>query len=135
MRDPTTPTHAAAAPCVTESTSNCSSGVTESADAPDSSAAAPFAGFFTYPQYVWCHSPRDSAATLSAEESRAGVADIEVSLVETHASLRVMSPRRPGQLFRMVAGLQALRLTVLHLNVTALDSLVLYSLSLKVRTY
>jgi hypothetical protein len=35
----------------------------------------------------------------------------------------------------MVAGLQALRLTVLHLNVTALDSLVLYSLSLKVRTY
>ncbi|KAK1618962.1 hypothetical protein QYE76_024479 [Lolium multiflorum] len=120
---------AAAAPCAVESTSNCSSGVTES-DTPDS--AAPFAGFFTYPQYVWCHSPRDSAATLSAEESRAGVADIEVSLVETHASVRVMAPRRPGQLFRMVAELQALRLTVLHLNVTALGSLVLYSLSVKV---
>jgi hypothetical protein len=121
---------AAAAPCAVESTSNCSSGVTES-DTPDS--AAPFAGFFTYPQYVWCHSPRDSAATLSAEESRAGVADIEVSLVETHASVRVMAPRRTGQLFRMVAELQALRLTVLHLNVTALGSLVLYSLSVKVR--
>ncbi|KAM0882402.1 hypothetical protein ACQ4PT_032332 [Festuca glaucescens] len=124
-----TPTAAASAPCAVESTSNCSSGVTES-DSPDS--AAPFAGFFTYPQYVWCHSPRDSAATLSAEESRAGVADIEVNLVETHASLRVMAPRRPGQLFRLVAELQALRLTVLHLNVTVLDSLVLYSLSLKV---
>uniref|UniRef100_A0ACD5ZIT1 Uncharacterized protein n=1 Tax=Avena sativa TaxID=4498 RepID=A0ACD5ZIT1_AVESA len=123
------PTHAAA-PCVTESTSNCSSGVTES-DASDT-AAAPFAGFFTYPQYVWCHSPRDSGATLSAEESRAGVADVEVSLVETHASVRVMAPRRPGQLFRVVAELQALRLTVLHLNVTALHSLVLYSLSVKV---
>ncbi|CAM0944806.1 unnamed protein product [Alopecurus aequalis] len=121
--------HTAAAPCAAESTSNCSSSVTES-DASDS--AAPFAGFFTYPQYVWCHSPRDSAATLSAEESRAGVADIEANLVETHASIRVMSPRRPGQLLRMVAGLQALRLTVLHLNVTALDSLVLYSLSVKV---
>ncbi|KAM0924273.1 hypothetical protein ACQ4PT_004918 [Festuca glaucescens] len=127
----TMPTHTAAAPCgAVESTSNCSSGVTES-DASDF-PAAPFAGFFTYPQYVWCHSPRDSAATLSAEESRAGVADIEVSLVETHASLRVMAPRRPGQLFRMVAELQALRLTVLHLNVTALGSLVLYSLSVKV---
>ena len=134
----TPPTHtpAAAAPCCVESsTSNCSSSVTaESADAPSDSAAAPFAGFFTYPQYVWRHSPRDSAATLSAEESRAGVADIEVSLVETHASVRVMAPRRPGQLVGTVVGLQALRLTVLHLNVTALDSLVLYSLSLKVRT-
>ena len=131
------PTHTAAAPpCAVESsTSNCSSSVTaESADAPSDSAAAPFAGFFTYPQYVWRHSPRDSAATLSAEESRAGVADIEVSLVETHASVRVMSPRRPGQLVGMVVGLQALRLTVLHLNVTALDALVLYSLSVKVRT-
>ncbi|XBH63805.1 transcription factor bHLH94 [Aegilops tauschii subsp. strangulata] len=113
--------------CV-ESTSNCSSSVTEADGAPD---APPFAGFFTYPQYVWRQSPRD-ATTLSADESRAGVADIEVTLVETHASLRVMAPRRPGQLLRMVAGLQALRLTVLHLNVTALDSLALYSLSLKV---
>ncbi|XP_044953885.1 transcription factor bHLH94-like [Hordeum vulgare subsp. vulgare] len=115
------------AACV-ESTSNCSSSVTEADGASD---APPFAGFFTYPQYVWCQSPRD-ATTLSADESRAGVADIEVNLVETHASLRVMAPRRPGQLLRMVAGLQALRLTVLHLNVTALGSLVLYSLSLKV---
>ncbi|KAM3242985.1 hypothetical protein ACQJBY_055148 [Aegilops geniculata] len=112
--------------CV-ESTSNCSSSVTEADGAPD---APPFAGFFTYPQYVWRQSPRD-ATTLSADESRAGVADIEVTLVETHASLRVMAPRRPGQLLRMVAGLQALRLAVLHLNVTALDSLAIYSLSLK----
>ncbi|KAG8082922.1 hypothetical protein GUJ93_ZPchr0014g47662 [Zizania palustris] len=75
----------------------------EAADGP------PFARFFTYPQYVWRHQPRDGGAA----ENRAGVADIEVSLVETHASLRVMAPRRPGQLLKMVAGLQALRLTVL----------------------
>jgi hypothetical protein len=79
---------------------------------------------------VWCHrSPRDSAATTVLP----GVADVEVSLVETHASVRVMAPRRHGQLLKMVAGLQALRLTVLHLNVTTLDALALYTLSIKVR--
>ncbi|KAM3370047.1 hypothetical protein ACQJBY_017738 [Aegilops geniculata] len=86
----------------------------------------PFAGFFTYPQFV-CRLPqRDDA------DDRAGAADIEVTLVETHASVRVMAPRRPGQLLRMVAGMEALRLTVLHLNVTTLGSLALYSLSVKV---
>uniref|UniRef100_A0A0E0KUI9 BHLH domain-containing protein n=1 Tax=Oryza punctata TaxID=4537 RepID=A0A0E0KUI9_ORYPU len=92
----------------------------------------PFARFFTYPQYVWCHHPAQDGGGGGAAENRAGVADIEVSLVETHASLRVMAPRRPGQLLKMVAGLQALRLTVLHLNVTALGSLALYSISVKV---
>uniref|UniRef100_J3LG12 BHLH domain-containing protein n=1 Tax=Oryza brachyantha TaxID=4533 RepID=J3LG12_ORYBR len=122
-------------------TSNCSSSVTEDAQHVD---APPLAQFFAYPQYVWCHSPRDSAGATAASSSsssptaglqaehRSGLADIEVSLVETHASIRVMSPRRPGQLLKMIAGLQALRLTVLHLNVTTLGSLVLYSLSVKV---
>ncbi|KQK00838.1 transcription factor bHLH96 [Brachypodium distachyon] len=130
--------------CAVESssTSNCSSSVTT--EEHHASSEPPFAGFFTYPQYVWCHASQQQAAgdsssgtmMLSAAEDqggRAGVADVEVSLVETHASVRVMAPRRPGQLLRMVAALQALRLAVLHLNVvSALDSLVLYSLSVKV---
>jgi hypothetical protein len=62
------------------------------------------------------------------------VADIEVTLVETHASVRVMTTRRPGQLLSLVTGLQALRLGVLHLSVTTLDALVLYSISVKVHT-
>jgi hypothetical protein len=115
-------------------TSNCSSSVTEDAR----SDAPPFARFFAYPQYVWCHHPpRNSTTTtmLPAEDGggRPGVADVEVSLVETHASVRVMAPRRPGQLLKMVTGLQLLRLAVLHLTVTALDNLALYSLSVKVR--
>ena len=110
-------------------TSNCSSSVTE--DAADHAPPPPFAQFFSYPQYVWCHSPRDPAEDGGG---RPGVADIEVTLVETHASLRVMTPRRPGQLLGLVAGLQALRLGVLHLSVTALESLVLYSISVKVTT-
>ncbi|KAL6911757.1 hypothetical protein ACP4OV_000562 [Aristida adscensionis] len=139
--DATPSRNAAAAACMepAPSSSNCSSSVTE--DAPAGEAPPPFAGFFAYPQYVWRHAPRDSAATAASAFApaecggggggRPGVADIEVSLVETHASVRVMAPRRPGQLLRVVAGLQALRLAVLHLGVTTLDSLALYTLSVK----
>ncbi|GJM86491.1 hypothetical protein PR202_ga02355 [Eleusine coracana subsp. coracana] len=132
----TTPT------CCVESTttSNCSSSVTEDhhqqqqQQAPD--APPPFARFFAYPQYAWRHGGSVTTAAAAGEESggaRPGVADVEVSLVESHASVRVMAPRRPGQLLKMVTGMQALRLTVLHLTVTTLDSIALYSLSVKVR--
>ncbi|CAM0903091.1 unnamed protein product [Alopecurus aequalis] len=94
--------------------------------APQDATGPPFAGFFAYPQYVWRLPPRDGA------DDCAGAADIEVTLVETHASVRVMAPRRPGQLLRMVAGMERLSLIVLHLNVTTLDSLALYTLSAKV---
>ncbi|KAL6838890.1 hypothetical protein ACP4OV_031326 [Aristida adscensionis] len=107
----------------------------------------PFARFFRYPQYVWRHAhalPREEDAAAGGggggePESRAtgsGVAaDIEVSVVvDAHATLRVMAPRRPGQLLGMVAGMQALGLAVLHLNVVTAppDALALYTLSLKV---
>uniref|UniRef100_A0A804MI60 Secreted protein n=1 Tax=Zea mays TaxID=4577 RepID=A0A804MI60_MAIZE len=47
-----------------------------------------------------------------------------------------MAPRRPGYLLRLVAGVQALGLAVLHLNVaTAPDATALYTLSLKVLIY
>ncbi|KAG8066028.1 hypothetical protein GUJ93_ZPchr0004g39256 [Zizania palustris] len=120
-RDDATPTPGGATGAATSAGDDQEEDEEAAADGP------PFARFFTYPQYVWCHPPRDGGA-----ENRGGVADIEVSLVETHASLRVMAPRRPGQLLKMVAGLQELRLTVLHLNVTALGSLALYSISVKV---
>ncbi|TVU15975.1 hypothetical protein EJB05_39520, partial [Eragrostis curvula] len=99
----------------------------------------PFAGFFRYPQYVWRHArPREDQDGVcgGAEETcraASGVADVEVSVVvDAHASVRVMAPRRPGQLLKLVAGMQALGLAVLHLNVTAAHALVLYTLSLKV---
>ncbi|PWZ44211.1 Transcription factor bHLH71 [Zea mays] len=99
----------------------------------------PFARFFRYPQYARRHAAarEDAGAGAGAEEtSRASaVADVEVGVVvDAHASLRVMAPRRPGQLLRMVAGMQALGLAVLHLNVAtaAVDATALYTLSLKV---
>ncbi|KAM0821143.1 hypothetical protein ACQ4PT_049462 [Festuca glaucescens] len=117
----------------------------------DVSAAVvvPFADFFTFPQYTMSvrpQAPHPAAATASADDTAAdademasgskhsAVADIEVTIVESHANLKLLSRRRPRQLLRMVAGLQSHRLAVLHLNATSAGHMALYSLSLKVRT-
>ncbi|KAL6959435.1 hypothetical protein U1Q18_039587 [Sarracenia purpurea var. burkii] len=101
-----------------------------------------FADFFTFPQYSTRASANLAAAAMatttvgstdnSGEEKRSTVADIEVTMVESHASVRILSRRRPKQLLKMLAGFYSLGLTVLHLNVTAVHQMVLYSLSLKV---
>nr|XP_010942629.1 transcription factor bHLH96 [Elaeis guineensis] len=109
------------------------------------SDAAPFADFFTFPQYsssssCSTHSTAiTSAATATNNNIREAmaenwpaVADIEVTMVESHANLKVLSRRRPKQLLKLVVGLQSLQLTTLHLNVTTMDQMVLYSFSLKV---
>ncbi|KAJ4958208.1 hypothetical protein NE237_025319 [Protea cynaroides] len=93
----------------------------------NNSLSPPFSQFFSYPQYQWCQNPCNYPG-----ENRAAIADIEVTLIETHANLRILSSRRPRQLFKLVAGFQALRLTILHLNITTLDHLVLYSFNVKV---
>lgn len=62
----------------------------------------------------------------------ASLADVDVTLVDSHANLKVLSLRRPQQLLQMVTGLQGLRLTTLHLNVTTtVNQMVFYSFSLK----
>ncbi|KAJ3680662.1 hypothetical protein LUZ60_016940 [Juncus effusus] len=90
----------------------------------------PFSQFFSYPQYIWCHAPKDCPTPTT--EHRPAIADVEVNLIETHANVRIMTHCRPGQLLKMVAGLQTLRLTILHMNVTTLGETALYSLSVKV---
>ncbi|GFY91969.1 basic helix-loop-helix (bHLH) DNA-binding superfamily protein [Actinidia rufa] len=74
---------------------------------------------------------RDNSIMVS-ENHELAMADIEVTMVESHANLKIRSKRRPKQLLKMVSGLQSLRLTILHLNVTTVHQIVLYSLSLKV---
>ncbi|MQL96581.1 hypothetical protein Taro_029261 [Colocasia esculenta] len=71
-------------------------------------------------------------ADAAADHDRASLPEVEVTMVDSHANLKVLSRRRPQQLLRMVTGLQGLRLTTLHLNVTTVDQIVRYSLSLKV---
>lgn len=88
----------------------------------------PFSQFFLYPQYTWSQIPNKYTS-----KTKAAIADIEVTLIETHANLRILSRRSPRQLSKLVAGFQALYLPILHLNVTTMDPLVLYSISAKVR--
>ncbi|KAJ1268901.1 hypothetical protein BS78_07G168700 [Paspalum vaginatum] len=119
-------------------------------DHPSPGAAPPFAGCFTFPQYAmraadtpspaaddggmksFDASGNEDSAAAAAGSRPSAVADVEVTMVESHANLKVLSRRRPRQLLRLVAGLQAHRLTVLHLNVTSAGRTGLYSLSLKV---
>ncbi|XP_009391332.2 transcription factor bHLH94 [Musa acuminata AAA Group] len=91
------------------------------------SQAAPFADFFTFPQYS--SSPSSTASDGSTGDA---VADIEVTIFESHANIKIFSRWRPRQLLELVLGLQGLRLTTLHLNVTTVDEMVLYCFSLKV---
>ncbi|KAK4728313.1 hypothetical protein R3W88_021301 [Solanum pinnatisectum] len=87
----------------------------------------PFAQFFSYPQYTCCELPNKYTS-----KSKAAIADIEVTLIETHANVRILSRRRFRQLSKLVAAFQSLYISVLHLNVTTVDPLVLYSISAKV---
>ena len=100
--------------------------------------ARPFAGFFTSPQYS-AGVDNGNANAVEGESggrgARRGVADVEVAVAESHANAKVLAPRRPRQLLRMVVAMQCLGLTVLHLSATATaDHLVFYSFSLKVRS-
>ncbi|XP_057777762.1 transcription factor bHLH71 [Salvia miltiorrhiza] len=95
----------------------------------DRNLGSPFAQFFAYPQFSCSHSQVSNKYT---SQSKAAIADIEVTLIETHANIRVLSRRRVRQLSKMVASFQSIFLAILHLNVTTLDTLVLYSISAKV---
>ncbi|KAH9754916.1 hypothetical protein WN944_007481 [Citrus x changshan-huyou] len=90
-----------------------------------------FAEFFAFPQYSTSSSRSESEAIMS-NETQNSIADIEVNMVESHANLKIRSKRRPKQLLKLVSGLQSMRLTILHFNVTTADEIVLYSLSVKV---
>ncbi|XP_027352983.1 transcription factor bHLH94-like [Abrus precatorius] len=96
----------------------------------------PFSEFFTFPQYSTCGSGGcDNSAATGEQlggEVQSGIADIEVTMVESHANLKIRSKKRPKQLLKMVTSLHGMRLTILHLNVTTTGDIVLYSLSVKV---
>ncbi|XP_010471241.1 PREDICTED: transcription factor bHLH96-like isoform X1 [Camelina sativa] len=87
------------------------------------SSSGPFSDFFAFPLY--------SSQPTSAAAAE-GMAEIEVTMVESHASLKILAKKRPKQLLKLVASIQSLRLTLLHLNVTTRDDSVLYSISVKV---
>ncbi|MBA0837127.1 hypothetical protein Gotur_035379 [Gossypium turneri] len=97
---------------------------------------SPFAEFFAFPQFSTRATSHcnNSPSSMAADQPMAAesVADIEVTMVETHANLKILSKKRPRQLLKLVAGLQSLSLTILHLNVSTVDEMALYSISVKV---
>ena len=121
-------------------------GQTKTKQQPDESGSgtglnngSPFAEFFTFPQYTTratTQSNNTATSTMTQqnlqEQKQWPVADIEVTMMDSHANLKILSKKRPGQLMKMVVGLQSLRLNILHLNVTTLYDMVLYSVSVKV---
>jgi hypothetical protein len=99
----------------------------------------PFSEFFTFPQYSTsssgvCGSSSNSEATIGEKvgEIQSCIADIEVTMVESHANIKIRSKKRPKQLLKIVSSLHNMHLTILHLNVTTTGEIVLYSLSVKV---
>ncbi|XVE62964.1 hypothetical protein DITRI_Ditri06bG0161600 [Diplodiscus trichospermus] len=103
--------------------------VKERSDGGGSSCSSPFAEFFTFPQYS-----TSSTRGESMVETQSPIADIEVTMAESHANLKIRSKRRPTQFLKVVSGLYSLRLSILHLNVTFYQT-VLYSLSVKVSLF
>lgn len=106
-------------------------------------ASLPFGEFFTFPQYSTDGGAAGGAAAggdeMKAEARERGgvgggasVADVEVTMVESHALVKIRSEKPPKQLSKLVMGLQGLRLTVLHLNLTKVDEVALYSFNVKV---
>ncbi|XP_022871345.1 transcription factor bHLH94-like [Olea europaea var. sylvestris] len=95
-----------------------------------------FSNFFTFPQYSTCPTRHGNSTAGSSVndmvERRSTVADIEVTMVESHANIKILSKKMPKQLLKIVTGFQSMSLTVLHLNITTVDQLVLYSISVKV---
>lgn len=107
-----------------EASSNSSSSSSSS-----SSSHIPFSEFFSFPQFSameGCCSVGEGGTQCSS------IADIEVTMVDNHANLKIRSKRRPKQVLKMVAGLHSLSLSVLHLNISTMDQIALYCLSVKV---
>lgn len=103
-------------------------------------SSSPFAEFFMFPQYSTRASQSmnqaTSEATMAQDQNNQNqswaIADIEVTLVDSHANIKILSKKQPGQLMKMVVGLQSIGLTILHLNLTTVDDMVLTSVSVKV---
>lgn len=86
------------------------------------SSVATLEGFFVSPQYTGYSCCRGE-----------GGFDVEATVVQGHINLKVAGRRHSRQLLTLIAALQELKMTVLHLMVTVMDAQsVLYCFNLKV---
>ncbi|CAI8584978.1 unnamed protein product [Vicia faba] len=97
----------------------------------NNSSSSPFADFFMFPQYSTCAPQSNTCYPANPNQSRA-MADVEVTLVDSHVNIKIMLKKQHEHVTKMVVGIQNLDLNILHLNVSTLDHLVLVSVSVKV---
>ncbi|ANM70268.1 unnamed protein product [Arabidopsis thaliana] len=120
---------------VTSSTSQDSNGEQENPHQPSSLSLSQF--------FLHSYDPSQENRNGSTSSVKTPMEDLEVTLIETHANIRILSRRRgfrwstlattkPPQLSKLVASLQSLSLSILHLSVTTLDNYAIYSISAKV---
>ncbi|KAL0288562.1 UNVERIFIED_CONTAM: Transcription factor [Sesamum calycinum] len=79
-----------------------------------------------------CSRQNPLSSKYTSHRKAAAIADVQVTLIEAHASIRIVSSRRVRQLSKLVAAFHSLFLNVLHLNLTTSQSFILYSISAKV---
>ncbi|KAI3685972.1 hypothetical protein L1987_79641 [Smallanthus sonchifolius] len=91
----------------------------------------PFDDFFAFPQYSIYPASGDGGAAATTKSWPPAMAEIEVAIVESQANLKILSKKRHRQLLKLVTGLKCSWLTILHLNVTTLEEMVLYTISVK----
>ncbi|KAH7861288.1 hypothetical protein Vadar_024222 [Vaccinium darrowii] len=65
-------------------------------------------------------------------EKKSGAVEVHVTVIQNHVNLKVVCPRKAGQLLKAIVGLEELGLTVLHLNIMALENSAHYSFNLKI---
>ncbi|KAF7154389.1 hypothetical protein RHSIM_Rhsim01G0181200 [Rhododendron simsii] len=63
---------------------------------------------------------------------KSGGVEVHVTVIQNHVNLKVECPRRAGLLLNAIVALEDLGLTVLHLNIMALENSAQYSFNLKI---
>ncbi|KAK8652795.1 hypothetical protein V6N13_126820 [Hibiscus sabdariffa] len=107
---------------------------------PTTTTSPLFLDFFSFPQYSTgstttatpTHAVAPGESMAEKGSSSPPVADVEVTMVDSHANVKIRSKKHPKSLFNMVSGLHSLGLMALHLNVTSAENVALYSFSVKV---
>lgn len=66
---------------------------------------------------------------------KSGGVEVHVTVIQNHVNLKVECPRRAGLLLNAIVALEDLGLTVLHLNIMALENSAQYSFNLKVHSH
>ncbi|CAA7034705.1 unnamed protein product [Microthlaspi erraticum] len=94
-----------------------------------------FSDFFIFPQYSTITATSSSSENHCQHErlaQGAAVADVEVTMMEKHTNIKVLTKTRPRLLFKVISELYSLGLSTLHLNLTTSRGMSLFTLSVKV---